>query len=158
TFSGGHYVIGSTSDATFHSNAAGDNVEYLYSTSALAAGNYAFIITGDTSRSTSVGFSYSVVGPPVSQWNLSTRRSWGAAGNWTNNLIPNSVTARANFLSSPGITNPATVTLDGSRTVGQITFNNSKSYTIAQGTSGTLTIDDTGDTTNSGGPLITVAA
>jgi hypothetical protein len=155
TFSGGHYVIGSTADTTFHSNAANDNVEYLYSTSGLAPGDYAFIISGDATRSTSVGFSYSLVGPPVSTWNLSTGSTWGTPGNWIGG-VPNSQTARANFLSSPGITTAATVTLDGSRTVGQMTFDNSQSYTIAPGSGGTLTIDDTGDGAGGGGPLITV--
>src|SRR5207249_4228539 len=40
------------------------------------------------------------------------------------------------------LTSSGSVTLDGSRTVGSITFNNSAaSYTIAQGTGGNLIID-----------------
>jgi autotransporter-associated beta strand protein len=156
TFTSGHYVIGSTFDPTFHSSSTNDNVEYIYSTNTLAPGDYAFLITGDPSLLTSVGFSFSLVGPPVSQWNASTGGSWASAGNWSGG-VPNSHTARADFLAGPGITAPATVALDGNQTVGQITFANSRGYTIARGTGGKLTFDDTGDgVSGSGGPLITV--
>lgn len=158
TFSGGQYVLGaSPTDITLKSNATGasnDNVEYLYSTSILPAGDYAFLITGGTST-TSVGFSYSVIAPLVTQWASTSGGSWGNVAKWSNG-IPNGVTARANFLASPGITGAASVTLDGNRTVGHITLNNANSYSINPGSGGALTIDDTGD---GGGanPLITVS-
>ncbi|HSV14158.1 MAG TPA: dockerin type I domain-containing protein, partial [Tepidisphaeraceae bacterium] len=81
--------------------------------------------------------------------------SWNTAGNWSGG-VPSGATARANFLSGPGLTAPATITVDGNRTVGQLTFNNASAYTIAPGTGGTLTIDDSGDGNGGGGPLITV--
>src|SRR5206468_10942099 len=118
TFSSGHYVLAaSAADPTLHSNATGDNVEYLYSTNILPAGDYALLISGDASLAAPVGFSYSIIAPPMSQWALSAGGSWNTAGNWTNG-VPNGATARANFLSGPGLTTPATITLDGGKTVG----------------------------------------
>ncbi len=90
----------------------------------------------------------------ATQWNLSTGASWGVAGNWTSGS-PNAQAAKVVFSTSPGLTSAGSITLDGNRTAGQITFASATSYTIAQGSAGTLTIDDTGD---SGGaaPTITV--
>jgi hypothetical protein len=163
TYSGGHYTLGTAyTTAGLSSSTSGDNVQYLYSTSSLPAGSYAFVITGDPSLSTAAAFSYTLAGSFASQWNSSSGSSWGTASNWTNG-IPNGQAAQANLLASPGLASPGTITLDGDRTVGQITFNNSNGYTIAQGTvpsgvSGSLTIDDTGDSTGTANPLITVLA
>lgn len=63
--------------------------------------------------------------------------SWGNAANW-NGSVPNEIGATVNFGNS--ITARSTVTLDGNKTVGAITFNSAQSYIIAQGTSGSLTI------------------
>ncbi len=157
TFSSGHYVLGaSSSDVTLHSNASNDNVEYLYSTSALPADDYAFLISGDSTLATNVGFSYTIGAPLLAQWSSSAAGSWSASGNWSNG-IPDSQTARALFLSSPGITAAGSIALDGNRTVGQITFSNTHSYSIDPGTGGTLTIDDTLDGIGNT-PLITVSA
>jgi fibronectin-binding autotransporter adhesin len=76
-------------------------------------------------------------------WNAAAGGSWGIAGNWTSAGIPGNPGDTATFGTSA--TGAANVTLDGSRTVGQITFNNSVSYTLSQGTGGTLTINDTND-------------
>ena len=68
--------------------------------------------------------------------------SWGSpTTNWTNGYVPGVVGDSASFASATG---SSTVTLDGDRTVGSITFNNSNAYTIAQGTSGYLTLDNGG--------------
>ncbi len=76
-------------------------------------------------------------------WKAVAGGSWGSPGNWTSAGIPGNPGDTATFGTSA--TGAANVTLDGSRTVGQITFNNSVSYTLSQGTSGTLTINDTND-------------
>ncbi|HSV15529.1 MAG TPA: autotransporter-associated beta strand repeat-containing protein, partial [Tepidisphaeraceae bacterium] len=69
--------------------------------------------------------------------------SWSTAANWsTNPSAPNFAGDSATFGSA---TTASTVTLDGNKTVGQISFNSASSYTIAAGASGTLSIDDTGD-------------
>ena len=102
-------------------------------------------------------YSVSVISLLSNQWLLSTGGSWASAASWSAGM-PDGKAAEANFLSSPsGITSPGTVTLDGNHTVGQLTFNNSNSYTIAQGSGGVLSIDDTGDTSGVN-PLISVQA
>ncbi|MDB5297187.1 MAG: hypothetical protein JWO31_3170 [Phycisphaerales bacterium] len=64
TLSGGQYVLGAAIGRVgLTSNAALDNVEHLYFTSAggggpWAAGSYAFVITGVPARTTNIGFSY----------------------------------------------------------------------------------------------------
>jgi fibronectin-binding autotransporter adhesin len=65
--------------------------------------------------------------------------SWSTAGNWTNTLVPTNKGDSATF--GTNIAAPSTVTLDGNHTVATITFATGNSYTIAQGTSGTLTIN-----------------
>ncbi len=73
-------------------------------------------------------------GPP--QWALDANGQWGTAANWIGGS-PNSPTAIANFLGK--ITAPRTITLDGSKQVQEIHFDNANKYTIAAGT-GTLTV------------------
>jgi autotransporter-associated beta strand protein len=145
---GGHFTLGvSSSDLTLHSDATNDNVEYLYSTHALPAGDYAFLVSGDASRSVAAALSYNVFEPPVTQWASAAGGSWATAGNWSAGL-PNSAVVRADFLASPGLSSPGTITLDGSRTVGQMTFDSPQGYTITAGSGGgTLTIDDSADGT-----------
>lgn len=75
----------------------------------------------------------------VSTWTADADGSWGTGSNW-NNGIPNAVGDQANFLSA--ITQPRTVSLNGSRTVGTIVFSNTNSYTIAQGSSGSLILNN----------------
>jgi hypothetical protein len=145
--SGGQYQLGaSLGDATLQSDASNDNVQYLYSTSALPAGNYAFVITGDPSLTPNVGFSYIVnTNATTTQWAQSVGGSWNSSANWSNG-IPNGPGAQANFLTTPtGLTIPGSIALNGNQTVGEITFNDTQSYAIVPGTGGALTIDDTGD-------------
>jgi hypothetical protein len=156
---GNQYVLGpSMSESTLQSDATGDNVQYLYFLKTLPAGNYAFVITGDPSKSPVVGFSYNISSTATTtQWAISTSGAWNNSVNWSNG-IPSGPGAQANFLTSPtGLTGPGSISLNGNRTVGQITFNNLQSYTIIPGTGGILTIDDTGD---AGGiyPSISVAS
>jgi autotransporter-associated beta strand protein len=90
-------------------------------------------------------------------WASTTGGTWGTSGNWT----PGSPSAAGDSaVFGTSVSGNATITLDGNRTLGQITFNNAtRSYTIAPGTpsSSVLTIDDTGD---AGGvnPFINVQA
>jgi fibronectin-binding autotransporter adhesin len=70
--------------------------------------------------------------------------SWSVADNWTNNQIPNSVGATANFANS----NSTAVTLDGNETVGSLLFANATAYTLSSGTTNTTStlIMDNGGT------------
>jgi fibronectin-binding autotransporter adhesin len=153
----GHYALGaSLGDTTLQSNATHDNVQYIYSTSTLAAGNYAFVISGDPTLSPNVGFSYNVVSAATTnQWTLSSGGSWALSSDWSNG-VPNSAGAQANLLATPsGLTAPGSIQLNGNTIVGELTFDDSASYTIVPGSGGTLTINDAGD---AGGayPCITV--
>jgi autotransporter-associated beta strand protein len=74
-----------------------------------------------------------------STWTSATGGSWSTGTNWSSG-IPTNKGDSAYF--GAAIAAPSTVTLDGNHTVGTVTFNTGASYTIAQGTSGTLTIDN----------------
>jgi autotransporter-associated beta strand protein len=65
--------------------------------------------------------------------------SWNQPLNWLGG-VPNSTGAEANFWR----TNTAnrTITLDGSKTVGKLTFDSSFSYTIGAGTGGSIVFND----------------
>jgi fibronectin-binding autotransporter adhesin len=113
--------------------------------------------TGSTFNATT----YTVVSSSVNGvWNVDGGGSWNAAGSWTAAGVPNGPASTATFgsiLDSSG-SPPAIVTVDTSQTVGQITFNNSNSYSITSPSGTTsLTINDAGD---SGGvnPSINVQA
>lgn len=73
-----------------------------------------------------------------SNWTSTTGGSWNTAASWSSG-IPNATSAGASFLGT--LTAPGTVTLDGSKAVGNLQFNNTNSYTIAVGTGGTLTLN-----------------
>jgi fibronectin-binding autotransporter adhesin len=74
----------------------------------------------------------------LSNWTATTGGSWNTAANWSNG-IPNAQNDSANFPGSLGA--PGVVTLDGTKTVGTLQFNNANSYTIAPGSGGTLVLD-----------------
>jgi autotransporter-associated beta strand protein len=82
----------------------------------------------------------------IAQWLNAAGGSWGTGSNWsTNPTIPNSPGATANFTTA--LSGDATVTLDGNRTIGGAAFSSaSGNYTIAQGTGGSLIIDNNGTT------------
>lgn len=78
----------------------------------------------------------------ISDWDVDADGSWNAGGNWTS-AVPNGVGETANF--SKPLTAARTVTLDGTKTLGGMSFNGGVSplgYTIIQGTSGTLVLDN----------------
>jgi hypothetical protein len=70
----------------------------------------------------------SVVGPTASTWNADANGNWSLASNWTGGE-PNAVGVAADFLGA--ITAARTITVDGPKTVGSLTFNNAQSYTLA---------------------------
>lgn len=77
----------------------------------------------------------------VSEWGNTGGGTWGSTSNWTNNTVPDAVGATANFFGA--ITAPSTVTLDGARTLGAITFDHgTNSYTITQGSGGSIILDN----------------
>jgi autotransporter-associated beta strand protein len=76
-----------------------------------------------------------------SQWNVDAAGNWSVAANWIG-AVPNGTGVKAVFGSV--ITAPRTVTIDGARTVGTLTFDNAQSYTL--GGSGPLTINGDGAT------------
>jgi fibronectin-binding autotransporter adhesin len=86
-------------------------------------------------------------------WNSPTgTTSWNTATNWTPNTTPNAIGAAANFNGAATVDNPAqtanrTSSLDGTKTVGSILFNNDLSTftnTISTGTGGPLVFDAAG--------------
>ncbi len=79
----------------------------------------------------------------VRNWTNPAGGSWANNSNW-DGTFPNGQGSTANFnLNLTG--GPATVTLDANRTVGALTFlSAANSYTIAQGSGGSLTMDNGG--------------
>lgn len=72
----------------------------------------------------------------ISNWAQATGGTWPSAGNWSNG-VPDQIGSTANF--GGALTAAGTVTLDGGRTVGGVSFDNANSYTIASGSGGSLT-------------------
>src|SRR5439155_15067278 len=68
--------------------------------------------------------------------------SWSQPLNWIGG-VPDGAGAIANFYRTN--TAARTVTLDGSRTVGTLSFTSAAGYTIASGTGGTLTLNNAAD-------------
>jgi fibronectin-binding autotransporter adhesin len=108
--------------------------------------NDLFEVTSDSKQSGQT-YTFSVSGNSLlltiggalpSIWNVNASGNWTTAGNWQNGS-PNAIGATAEFGSA--ITGPQTVTLDASRTVGLVKFNNANAYTI--GGSSTLTLNQT---------------
>ncbi len=75
-----------------------------------------------------------------SHWTSTGGGSWGSSSNWGNGVPTTGYTAQ--FTAALGA--PATVTLDGNRTVNGMVFNSAQGYTIASGTSGSLTLQKSG--------------
>jgi predicted phosphohydrolase len=92
-------------------------------------------------RTTSVHqFNLALSAPAIAQWNLDADGNWSAPANWQPQIVPSGSNAIASFLGK--ITAPRTVTLDGSRTVSALNFDNANKYTISSPTA-TLTLGDT---------------
>ena len=82
--------------------------------------------------------------PAATAWNGSGGGSWNTPSNWTLGTVPAGVGVQAVLGASA--TTSATITLDGNQTVGSLTFNNTASYTLAPGSGGTLTLNNSGGT------------
>ncbi|MGA2230225.1 MAG: autotransporter-associated beta strand repeat-containing protein, partial [Tepidisphaeraceae bacterium] len=137
------------------SDSAVDNVQDVYDTNLTAGDRYDLevlknggipsVTPGVVSNSETYALAFNFVpGPAVVQatWDASGSGTWASATNW--NVVPDAAMTTAGFLSS--ITAPATVTLNGNWTVGNINFNNNNSYTISPGSGGILTLDNGGPT------------
>jgi fibronectin-binding autotransporter adhesin len=71
-------------------------------------------------------------------WITNGGGSWGNAANW-NGTVPNVAQAVVNFITP--LSAPASITLDGAKTAGNLIFTSSPNgYTIAPGSGGTLTL------------------
>ena len=79
---------------------------------------------------------------PANYWNKDEDLTWNSTANWSLGSIPNIAGAKANFGGGATFTGPRTVSLDGMRTVGEMTFNNSNPFTIAPGTTGSLVFNN----------------
>jgi fibronectin-binding autotransporter adhesin len=77
-------------------------------------------------------------------WNNAAGGSWALPTNWSSNTLPSGPGAQASL--GLIIAAPRTVTLDGDVFVGNLVFNNANAYTLAQGTGGTLFINNAGST------------
>jgi autotransporter-associated beta strand protein len=93
------------------------------------------------SAAQSVNFINSVL-QPNSSWNTAGSGSWAATANWSGANIPEFTGAVASFTTA--VSTSATVTLDGTWTVGGLTFDSSNTYTLSPGTNGSLTLDNGG--------------
>lgn len=101
-----------------------------------AGKNYGF---GSTGSNVTLGITDAGV---ISDWNVDADGSWNTSGNWTGE-IPDGSGETGNF--SKSLTASRVVTLDGTKTLGGISFNGGAAplgYTIAQGTSGHLALDN----------------
>jgi hypothetical protein len=78
----------------------------------------------------------------MSQWSAPGGSSWGTAANWAGG-VPNAIGAVVTLGNATTSAN-STLTLDGNRTVGKLTFDHTNTYIIAPGTGGTLTINNGG--------------
>jgi hypothetical protein len=67
--------------------------------------------------------------PAAPQWNNALGGEWTAGANWTTNSAPNAAGATARF--GPVISEPTTVLVNESITVGRIEFNSPVSYTLS---------------------------
>jgi autotransporter-associated beta strand protein len=80
--------------------------------------------------------------------------SWTSTGNWNGNVIASGANKIANF-SNLDLTADATVTLDGARTIGHLTFGDtaaSNNWLLNTGSGGSLTLD-----VAAGSPQVTVS-
>jgi autotransporter-associated beta strand protein len=80
-------------------------------------------------------------------WSNPAGGSWPVAGNWLSGTVANGLSSIADF-TAPDLTANATVTLDGSRTIGGLFFgdtDNQFGWTLSAGTGGTLTLNATGN-------------
>jgi len=106
---------------------------FLYDGTPIPGGSDFFI---QNPSGASAGASYALLGSGQ-QWNTSSG-SWGTAANWTPGIVADGPSQDASFQSGNA---PATITLDGNRTLGELDLYGNQPFTITQGSGGTLTFD-----------------
>jgi autotransporter-associated beta strand protein len=94
---------------------------------------------------TNQGFRMSLAGfnlgdPANPRWKSTATNDWGTAGNWSNNTVPNS--AGLKVILGDVLTSPATINLNGARTIGRLELTSAQGYTIAAGAGGALTLNN----------------
>jgi len=105
---------------------------------------YTFADTGNGGSSGAV--TVTIGSPSVVYWNLNSGGSWTNAADWTPVFVPNAVGEAPNFGGGgTPITSPSSVTLDGNKTVGSLSFNSLVSFELDPGTPSTsgLTLNNT---------------
>jgi autotransporter-associated beta strand protein len=122
----------------------------------LAPGTYSFPVSSASQVELLENSTVALNSPLAAQWNVSSGGTWSTDTNWSQLIVPDGSGATANLFSGPGITSPASISLDSNRILGHLNFNSAQSYTIAAG-GGTLTIDSTGPVAT-GVPSISVSA
>ena len=95
---------------------------------------------GDDTVNKFVTLTISGTAAQTAAWGVNANGSWGLAGNWSPNVVPQNPGDTANF--NGAILAPRTVSLNGSRSVGAMNFDNANAYTIDQGSGGTLLLDN----------------
>jgi autotransporter-associated beta strand protein/uncharacterized repeat protein (TIGR03803 family) len=81
----------------------------------------------------------------LSVWHAAGGGSWKNGSSWSSQTGPNGAGLQAVLGGSP--TASCTITLDGSQTVGSLTFNNGTAgYTLSAGSGGTLILNNSGGT------------
>ena len=131
-------TIGTNYNLIGHSGAiGGSGISSLSVLNPQAGKSYTF---SDTGTMVKLAIASSGV---VADWSANANGSWSATGSWTGGIVPNGGGQTANF-NFP-LTAVRTVTLDGSKTVGAISFNGGASplgYNITPGTGGTLALNN----------------
>jgi autotransporter-associated beta strand protein len=81
-------------------------------------------------------------------WQNAAGGSWNVGSNWSSYSAPGGVGQQA--IVGAATSSPLTITLDGSQTLGTLTFtssgNSGGGYTLTAGSAGSLTLDDTSGT------------
>ena len=80
-------------------------------------------------------------------WNVDASASWNNTADWTTATIPNAAGATAS-LGGGGTPTTAfrNVTLDGNQIIGSLNLNSANSFEVDQGSSGTLTLNNSANT------------
>ena len=108
-----------------------------------ALNGYSLVLTGANNAQLELVVSNGVSSGPTT-WQGASSMSWTDSGNWSGG-VPNGTGVTAVVGSATA--NPATITLDGPQTLGQLTLSASSAavgYTLASGSGGLLIMSNTG--------------
>jgi autotransporter-associated beta strand protein len=110
----------------------------------------AFASTPGSGAGTLASATYGTVATPV--WVSPTGGSWATPARWSNNVVAAGADLTADF-SKLALANDVTVTLDGARTIGNLSFDDRSAtrhaWTLSQGSGGPLTL-----AVSSGSPIV----